>query len=228
MIASSAFFVLDGILNWPVVNYDGSWSQWGQLSGSAANGGQLRTDSPWRTDTAARSELIVYNYDTTAGPVFFTGTGLNDMAAGGTFTGTVNRNYRIEIDDATVTPNTFRWSQDGGTTWSASGVGITAGVAQAVGADGMTVTFTGDAGHTLVDRWDFITRRGVELLSLDGGSCSGRRLVDGINNEYVPTGCILVPPSSYALSANQIEEEDADYMQGGGGGGGSAPITPGY
>jgi hypothetical protein len=90
VIASSAFFVLDGILDWPVVNYDGSWSQWGQLAGysiaNGGNGGQLRADSPWRTDTAARSELIVYNYDTTAGPVFFTGTGLNDMTAGGTFT----------------------------------------------------------------------------------------------------------------------------------------------
>ncbi len=228
MIASSAFFVLDGILDWPVVNYDGSWSQWGQLAGyTATNGGQLRSDSPWRTDTAARSELIVYNYENTAGPVFFTGTGLNDMTAGGTFTGTVNRTFRIEIDNATVTPNTFRWSQDGGTPWTASGIAITAAVAQTL-VEGMTVTFASDAGHTLTDRWDFITKRPVEILSLDGGSCSGRLNLTGPTNTYEPVGCLLVPPSSYALSANQIEEEDADYMQGGAGGGGGAPITPGY
>ncbi len=225
MIASSAFFVLDGILNWPVVNYDGSWSQWGQLSGSAANGGQLRTDSPWRTDTAARSELIVYNYDITAGPVFFTGTGLNDMTAGGTFTGTANRTFRVEIDSAGVT-DTFRWSQDGGTTWTVSGVAITAAIAQTL-VEGMTVTFTSDTGHTLTDRWDFITKRPVEILSLDGGSCSGRLNLD-TSKTYEPALCTLIPPSSYALSANQIEEEDADYMQGGAGGGGGAPITPGY
>jgi hypothetical protein len=71
----------------------------------------------------------------------------------------------------------------------------------------MTITFTADAGHTLADRWDFITKRGVELLSLDGGSCSARQLVDS-NLEFVPTGCILIPPSSYALSASQIEEEE--------------------
>jgi hypothetical protein len=160
--------------------------------------------------------------------VFFTGTGLNDMTAGGTFTGTVNRTFRIEIDDATVTPTTFRWSQDGGTTWTASGVGITAGLAQAVGAEGMTVTFASDAGHTLADRWDFITSRPVEILSLDGGSCSGRLNLTGpSNNTYEPAGCIPTPPSSQAASANQIEEEDAAYMAGGEGGGGG-PITPGY
>jgi hypothetical protein len=229
VIASSAFFVLDAILDWPVANYDGSWSQWGQLSGDATKGGQLRSDSPWRTDTAARSELVVYNFDTTAGPVLYTaatGTVLNDMAAGGTFTGTVNRSYRVQID-AVGTPDTFRWSQDGGTTWSASGVVIT-GSAQAVGAEGMTVTFTNTTGHFLNDRWDFITKRPVEMLSLDGGSCSGRLNLDG-SMIYEPAGCILIPPSSLAASANQIEEEDAGYMAGGGtGGGGGGPIAPGY
>jgi hypothetical protein len=230
VIASSAFFVLDAILDWPVANYDGSWSQWGQLSGNAANGGQLRSDSPWRTDTAARSELVVYNFDTTAGPVLYTaatGTaGLNDMTAGGTFTGTANRSYRIQID-ATGTPDTFSWSDDGTTTWDATGVPITS-LAQTVGAEGMTVTFASTTGHTLGDRWDFITKRQVELLSLDGGSCSGR-LNFTAPNTYEPTGCTPMPPESQAASANQIEEEDAGYMAGGGGGGGGGgPIAPGY
>lgn len=135
MIASSAFFVLDGILDWPVSLYDGSWSQWGQLSGDSTKAGQLRSDSPWRTDTAARSGVIAYNF------------------------------------------------------------GITK----------------------------------VEILSLDGGGCSARVLVDGVTYEYAPTAnCTPIPPSAYALSGNQIEEEDAVYMQGAGAGGGGAPITPGY
>jgi 3-mercaptopyruvate sulfurtransferase SseA len=46
VIASSAFFVLDAILDWPVSLYDGSWSQWGQLSASSANGGKLNADLP--------------------------------------------------------------------------------------------------------------------------------------------------------------------------------------
>ena len=57
------FFALDGILGWPAAFYDGSWTQWGQLSANASMGGTLAANSPWRTDTASRSELIVYNRD---------------------------------------------------------------------------------------------------------------------------------------------------------------------
>jgi thiosulfate/3-mercaptopyruvate sulfurtransferase len=63
---SVVFFVLDGILGWPATFYDGSWSQWGQLSGDAANKGQLAADSPWRTDMASRSSNMVPNWPTRA------------------------------------------------------------------------------------------------------------------------------------------------------------------
>lgn len=42
--------------------YDGSWIEWGYLADSA-EGGALPADSPWRTDTAARSDSITYNQD---------------------------------------------------------------------------------------------------------------------------------------------------------------------
>jgi hypothetical protein len=228
VIASSAFFVLDAILDWPVSLYDGSWSQWGQMAGDATKGGQLRTDSPWRTDIASRSELVVYNYDTTAGPVFFTGTGLSDLLSGGTFTGTTNRNFRIQIDGI-GTPDTFSWTKSSATTtivWDATLVPISAGTTTLI--EGMTITFAADTGHTLNDRWDFITKRPVEQLSLDGGSCSARWNLDGTKT-YEPSGCAPLAPSSLSASANQIEEEDAGYMAGGGtGGGGGGPIAPGY
>ena len=61
-IASALFFVLDGILGWDTVWYDGSWSQWGQMSTTAAaKGGKLPADSAWATDTATLSGLAVYN-----------------------------------------------------------------------------------------------------------------------------------------------------------------------
>jgi 3-mercaptopyruvate sulfurtransferase SseA len=118
MIASLAFFALDGILGWPAANYDASWSQWGQLSADAANGGTLSAGSPWITDTAALSEGITYNHAT----------------------------------------------------------------------------------------------QPVELLTSDGGSCSGT-LGTGNVTTYTPTGCdgSFVPDSS-ATSGNQVEEEDALYM----------------
>lgn len=63
MIASSAFYVLDGILDWPVSLYDGSWSQWGQMSNSGPNGGKLVSDK-WATDLPTRSEGVNYNHAT--------------------------------------------------------------------------------------------------------------------------------------------------------------------
>lgn len=61
-IASSEFFVLDGILGWNAVWYDGSWSQWGQMSTLAANGGKLPASAVWATDVPELSELVVYNF----------------------------------------------------------------------------------------------------------------------------------------------------------------------
>lgn len=64
-IASAEFFVLDGILGWNAVWYDGSWSQWGQMSASAENEGKLPASAVWATDVPGLSELVVYNFDQT-------------------------------------------------------------------------------------------------------------------------------------------------------------------
>lgn len=85
----------------------------------------------------------------------FTGSGLNDMTTGGTWTGDQPRKLRVEIDGV-ASPNTFKWSKNGGATWKATGVAIT-GAAQALSPDGggVTVTFGATTGHTATDRWDF-------------------------------------------------------------------------
>lgn len=71
--AASTFFVLDGILNWPVTLYDGSWNQWGQYylnTTTAAN--NLPSASPWRIDintpgtTKARTTGTLVTTGTTA------------------------------------------------------------------------------------------------------------------------------------------------------------------
>jgi len=60
-------------------------------------------------------------------------------------------------DDATgaweISPNTFSWSEDGGSTWTATGVAIT-GAAQTL-SNGVTITFAATTGHTLGDKWSF-------------------------------------------------------------------------
>ena len=84
-----------------------------------------------------------------------TPAGPDDLTAGGTFTGPVQDppyvRYIVEIDGV-GTPDTFRWSEDDGFSWAASGVNITDGVAQAL-SNGVTVTFAALAGHTSGSQW---------------------------------------------------------------------------
>jgi hypothetical protein len=57
--------------------YDASWIEWGQMADEAKDGG-LKANSPWRTDTAARSAAITYNKD--AGKTVEKLTGANSYA----------------------------------------------------------------------------------------------------------------------------------------------------
>lgn len=86
-------------------------------------------------------------------PVLFTGAGLDDGSFSGVFDGDhrTSFRYRAEID-GTGTPDTFRWSRDGGATWAVSTVSIT-GAAQLL-ENGLYVTFAATTGHTIGDRWD--------------------------------------------------------------------------
>lgn len=86
------------------------------------------------------------------GTVSFTGSGLDDMTAAGTLDNASPVDYKIKID-ATGTPDSFTWSDDGGETWNAAGVDIT-GAAQILNS-GITITFAATTGHTSDDYWEF-------------------------------------------------------------------------
>lgn len=95
----------------------------------------------------------------------FTGTGLNDLTLGGTYSGAPDEvNYRVQIDGV-GTPNTFKWSDNGGATFNATAVAITAS-AQTLN-NGVTITFGATTGHTLNDRWDF--KAGEPFINVDFG-----------------------------------------------------------
>jgi len=60
--ATIQFLALDAVLGWNAKIYDGAWIEWGQMaSNDQIYDGSLEPDSPWRTDTAGRSEDITYN-----------------------------------------------------------------------------------------------------------------------------------------------------------------------
>lgn len=88
------------------------------------------------------------------GPDLFTGVGLDDLTPGGTYSGNGSTDFRVEIDASVPSPDTFKWSNDGGVTWEATGVAIT-GAAQTL-ENGVTITFGAIDGHTVGDLWDFV------------------------------------------------------------------------
>lgn len=88
----------------------------------------------------------------TIGYPTFTGSGLDDMSTSGSYTGTTDKKYKIVIDSIGAT-DTFKWSDDDGVTFSATGVNITGGI-QTLN-NGVQVTFINTVGHTVNDSWKF-------------------------------------------------------------------------
>lgn len=81
-----------------------------------------------------------------------TGDGLDDLSSSGTHTGAADLDIVVEID-ASDTPDTYKISTDGGTTWNETGIVLTTD--PVLVADGAYFTFLADTGHTLGDKWSF-------------------------------------------------------------------------
>jgi hypothetical protein len=109
--------------------------------------------------------------------ITFTGSGLDDCAGGGTYSGVGIRWYKVAID-TTGTPDQFDWwySIDNGDNWvvGAGDVAIT-GAAQTLD-NGFTVTFGATTGHTTADQWVF---RVYDLLTvLESGENRTDEMID--------------------------------------------------
>lgn len=104
--------------------------------------------------SSAATETACINNDT------FSGTGTNDLTITGfnanTSTGEVGRSYKVQID-STGTPDTFKWSRDGGSNWKETTVAIT-GSSQTLEGD-IAITFAATTGHTSGDSWTFTSER---------------------------------------------------------------------
>ena len=82
----------------------------------------------------------------------FTGTGTLLMATDGEFTGVGTLSYRVQID-GTGSPNTFKWSDTGGSVWNATGVAIT--TAKQDLNNGVKLQFKTTTEGVAADRWNF-------------------------------------------------------------------------
>ncbi len=97
-----------------------------------------------------------------------TGSGLNDLDT--TSYSTLNllypTTYRIQIDDD-ATPDTFRWSSDGGVTWNGTDIPITGELQQL--EYGIGIVFNATTGHTLGDYWEIRVVPENTTFNLYGG-----------------------------------------------------------
>jgi hypothetical protein len=130
-----------------------AWSGILDFNGTVPADGQLLT-----IDDGTRKAPITFEFDDnqsltgggTANLVATQGNQLDDFNISGTYKGYEAKNYIIEID-SNATPNTFRWSKDGGVTFVNENVSIT-GAAQTL-ENGLSGTFTATIGHGIGDRW---------------------------------------------------------------------------
>jgi hypothetical protein len=94
--------------------------------------------------------------DGTVGTPVQTGTGTDDLSIGFTtaYTGHLDATWRVEID-GTGTPDTFKWSKDGGVTWEEVTREIAGAATEMLLDDGVYIEFASTTGHTSGDYWDF-------------------------------------------------------------------------
>lgn len=120
----------------------------------------------------------IYGTPVISAPVF-TGSGLNNMTSGGTFTGTNGEvTYNIVISSASI-PDTVNILKNGVTI--AINVPIT-GTAQTI-ADGVTFTFATTVGHTASDYWTITaTPNGIYNTS-NGAYYNNNKFLIGQNED---------------------------------------------
>jgi hypothetical protein len=112
----------------------------------------------------------------------FTGSGLNDLTKGGTYTASIAQTYCVQID-ATGTPDTFKWGTDPTCTTFSGGTGVAiTGAAQTL-SSGVTVTFAATTGHTLADHWTIAaTPANIAVAALGSGNVQIRG--NGTDSNY--------------------------------------------
>tara|TARA_A100001015_G_scaffold115729_1_gene128501 strand:- start:640 stop:6105 length:5466 start_codon:yes stop_codon:yes gene_type:complete len=78
--------------------------------------------------------------------------GTINMTTSGTYTGSTNKIYRVEVDK-TGTPDTIKWSNDAGKTYNYTQISITGSAITL--EEGVQITFAATTGNSLGDYWTF-------------------------------------------------------------------------
>ena len=81
----------------------------------------------------------------------------NDLSISGTYTSTAITDFKIEID-STGTPDTFKWSQDNGSTYFVGNSVSLSSAPVTLGTHGISIHFGDTTGHSIGDNWSFTAR----------------------------------------------------------------------
>ncbi len=112
------------------------------------------------------------------GAVVFSGVGLDDLTLSGNYNGTIEDDLVVQIEDDSASPELFKVSFDGGSTWALTGQECSV-TGTAIGY-GIIATFGATTGHTNTENWTApIQPFAVELESLTNDStvyAAGARL----------------------------------------------------
>lgn len=117
------------------------------------SGGGLNVAGKVAIGKTSPNYMLEVKADTSASDPFFSGSGNDDLSVSDNFQGSSPMTYKVQIDDDVGNPDSFKWSDDGGSTWEATGVDITGGVQML--NNGVMIQFSGTDGHVLNDYWTF-------------------------------------------------------------------------
>tara|TARA_R110002020_G_scaffold113252_2_gene260545 strand:+ start:12300 stop:13292 length:993 start_codon:yes stop_codon:yes gene_type:complete len=109
-------------------------------------------------------------------PAVFNGSGLDDLTPGGLFTGTASVFFTVAIDNASSSPNTFKWKKGSGTYTT----GVNCSTTPITLSDGVTIKFGALTGHTLGDTWSILAEDSVDAVQ----SANGEELTIVDNSNY--------------------------------------------
>jgi len=116
----------------------------------------------WSITTRIADEQYLCFQNTIADIIFY-GIGLDDLTNSGIYTGSIPLQILVKIDFVNGTDK-FRWSNDGGLTWEATGVSITGGLQTL--QDGIKILFGATTGHTLNDYWEFSVAGTIDFIDV--------------------------------------------------------------
>ena len=109
-----------------------------------------------RADTNVSRDLNLRNTKTVLQPEILKGEQDDVTVSLGSLVMNRNTVWHVEIDSTSASANdTFKWYQDGYEAGGASSVTIT-GAAQALGGNGVSITFGSGTGHKVGDKWQIV------------------------------------------------------------------------